>query len=485
MPNRPQKPRKPGFQSTPLKQHTREGSLLIPPFAKMGASTVSWMNDRLPEMVWAALIIAGLGRTDAIAFFRYFLQQIANNENRDALSNVWLSDFAKLTPQLREFILNLLTANLQTRKALSPLLLFESLPARPDWQVRLPEPDEQSVGLLMHAVGLTLYHQTQEATDCRWVSVAAQVVSGRFQMPNHGEQLKQVLEYPNYGDLREVRPMIRSAEMIRNPMEPIDLTWPHAFWAEAWAKTPCHSFPRKGTATIAKPGTTVNRISETKSLLKQHWVATHSTTAIDAKHDAVFGIAFYGLRILGEVIQIGGGTTILSRLGLRSILEALITLHYLKFKNSDDLWKSWRVYGAGQAKLNSLKMDETPPEYISAETLREIANEDVMEEFVSIKLGHWTNSDLRSMAQTCGMKELYDRYYSWSSGFGHAQWGAVRESVFETCSNPLHRLHRYPHADNPLNEMVPDAVMLADLILEDVSAIIPVFLPRLALPSGK
>src|ERR1700677_4519160 len=118
MPNRPQKPRKPGFQSTPLKQHTREGSLLIPPFAKMGASTVSWMNDRLPEMVWAALIIAGLGRTDAIAFFRYFLQQIANNENRDALSNVWLSDFAKLTPQLREFILNLLTANLQTRKAL-------------------------------------------------------------------------------------------------------------------------------------------------------------------------------------------------------------------------------------------------------------------------------------------------------------------------------------------------------------------------------
>lgn len=453
--------------------------MLIPPLAKMGASTVSWMNDRLPEMVWAALLIAGLGRLDTLTVFRHFLQKIADSEDREALSNIWLSDFAKLPPNLRAFLLDTLTEDLRARRALSPMLLFDSLPARSDWQSRLPEPDEGSIGLLMHAVGLTLFHQTQEATDCRWVSIAAQVVSGQFQLPTD-EDIRQVLEYPDYGDQRQVRPMIRAMEMVRSPMEQVDLAWPHAFWAEAWAKTPCLSFPRKGATESAKPGITLDRVLAVETLLKRHWANTHSTTAIDAKHDAIFGIAFYCLRIVRELMQVGGGTTIVSRLALRSILEARVILHYLIFKKSDDLWKSWRVYGAGQAKLTSLKLEESPPEYISAETLREIANEDVMEEFVSIKLGHWTNSDLRSMAQTCGLKDIYDRFYSWSSGFGHAQWGAVRECVFATCTNPLHRLHRYPRSTEPLNDMLPDAMILTDAVLQDLGLAIPAFSPRLA-----
>src|ERR1035438_6163431 len=225
MPHRPPNPKKSGYKATPLEKHTRQGSILIPPLARMGASTVSWMNDRLPEMVWAALIIAGLGRSDALIVFRHLIQEIADSSDRDALSNVWLSDFAKLPPNLREFVLDVLTEDLRTKRALSPLLLFDSLPARSDWQSRLPEPHEGSIGLLMHAVGLTLFHQTQEATDCRWISVAALVVSGRFQLPTD-EDIRQILEYPNYGDQRQVRPMIRATEMMRHPMEQIDLTWP-------------------------------------------------------------------------------------------------------------------------------------------------------------------------------------------------------------------------------------------------------------------
>ena len=50
------------------------------------------------------------------------------------------------------------------------------------------------------------------------------------------------------------------------------------------------------------------------------------------------------------------------------------------------------------------------------------------------------------MATESDAKEIYDGYYGWSSGFVHAQWGAVRDTDFITCHNPLHRLHRIPRA---------------------------------------
>jgi len=43
---------------TPISGHKKEGRALKPPFVQFGVGKglVSWTNDRLPEMVWAALL---------------------------------------------------------------------------------------------------------------------------------------------------------------------------------------------------------------------------------------------------------------------------------------------------------------------------------------------------------------------------------------------------------------------------------------------
>lgn len=473
------KHQKGGRNRTPLHGHTQQGKTLLPPFlAKMpGMSPTSWMNDRLPEMIWAALLRVALGQEHALGLFRRILNFIGKHSSKADLNDLTLTGISKLPPPLRDEVITFIAEAPQARRALGSLLLFEALPAHDSWKAALAD-SEPDVELLMAAVGATLWHQSQEATDCRWLRVMAEVISGRFHIPQ--EIAKEWFGYPNDGDQRSVRPSIRSAEMMSGGFEPADLTWSHAFWDEAWKRTPCLALRMTKEESRVEVVLTRACVREITARLRAHWEATHSTTAIAARHDAVFGMAFYALAILDELMGIGTGNSILGRLGLRTILEARINLRFLLQQNDESLWKKWRAFGAGQAKLSSLKFDDTvgPPKYIDMESLEQIANEDLWEEFVAINLAGWSGIDLRKMSEKAALKPTYDQFYVWTSGYAHAMWGPIRESCFRTCGNPLHRLHRYPETRS-LPDVVGDAAELTDAIIADLDGAFPPFPFRL------
>jgi len=472
---------KSGKNRTPISGHTRHGKELLPPFAKMAGTGKmafsSWINERLPEMIWAALIREALGQDHAIGLFRRFLNYIGKHEKKALLSDITLTSLSKLDIALREEIIAFIIEPPDVAGPLATLRLFESLPARQSWDKLLPK-IEPNLDLLMSAVGSNLWHQSQEATDCRWLRVMAQVVTGKFHIPE--ETAKNWFGYPNEGDQRSVRPSIRAAEIAPSSMDPPDLTWPNAFWEEAWHNTPCLALVKGGEILHPDEVVTRGQIDKAKAALEEHWAKTHSTTAIDAKHDAVFGMALYSLRILLELLGVGVGTSIIGRLGLRTILEVRITLRYL-LKNDDvKLWEKWRMYGAGQAKLNALKFDDNidPPKHIDIESIERIAGEDLWEEFLTINLGNWSGLDLRRLSEKADLKDVYDSHYSWTSGYTHGTWGPIRESCYQTCGNPLHRLHRYPES-RALAETVEDAAQIVDCILEDVGIAYPSFTERI------
>ena len=140
------------------------------------------------------------------------------------------------------------------------------------------------------------------------------------------------------------------------------------------------------------------------------------------------------------------------------------------------------MYGAGQAKLALLKLEEAKeePRSISSSSLEMLANEDLWEEFVPIDLGHWAGSNLRDISMKAGVKEDYDRYYGWTSMFSHGHWPAVRDVSYDTCGNPLHRLHRIPRAEaRAMPDVVEDGVEIMDKILSLLDAIYPPFQDRL------
>jgi hypothetical protein len=263
------------------------------------------------------------------------------------------------------------------------------------------------------------------------------MLTGYLHLPTR-EMAEEFLGYPTTGDQRKVRPTIRATE-ISFPCD--DQAWSAKFWEEAWQRTPCMELARPRPPAAPVVNVTRARISEVSDKLLRHWKETHSTTAIDAKHDAVFGMAFYSLRLLEEMMGIGIDSSVLGRLGLRTILEVHISLRYLLVKNEEELWKKWRAYGSGQAKLNALKFDGVvdPPRYIDVTSIEGIASEDIWEEMLPINLASWSGLDLRRLSEQSTLKDTYDQYYSWTSGYVHGTWGPIRESCFETCTNPLHR----------------------------------------------
>ena len=436
------------------------------------------MDDRLPEMLWASLIAFSTDRFHALGQFRRILTFVAEHEQKEDLHELTLTGIANLDDGLSGELIRFITVPPEVSQALSPLLLFDSLPGKNEWLQFLPEP-KLSTETLMGSVGVTLWHQSQMATDCRWVRLMAKVFAGKIH-PQH-ESADELLKYPDEHDQRKVRPTVRAMEIACSGPEEQDLTWPQAFWHEAWVKTSCFQVTSQYNQPHIDSSVSREAISELRESLESHWQDTHTTTAVDARHDAVFGMALYCLRILEEMLGIGIGTSILGRLGLRTILEVRVNLGYLLRVDSPELWRKWRKYGAGQAKLNAIKFDFDldPPKFIDVESIEHIASEDIWDEYLTVNLASWSGRDLRRMSEGAGLKNSYDQHYSWTSAYSHGMWGAIRESCFQTCGNPLHRLHRYPQR-MPLQDTIDDAVLLLDKILQEVDIAYPTFERRLS-----
>lgn len=447
----------------------------------------SWRDERLPEMLWAALLVTGLPRDEALSIFRKLANYVAEQPDRSAHHDITHTGIAVRSAESAKALIGNIAFDSASQNALKPLMLLHGLPGRALWAEYLGgECEAARVSDLMTAVARTLWHQSDESTDCRWVRVLCDLTSGRFHAPEGFA--RKILDYPE-GDLREVRPLVRSAEIgMQFPMFETSREWPQQFWAECLEASPCMTLVKDNEDEPSQFGTTPDTISRCRHALAAHWNDTKDTTAIDAEHDALFGAAFYCLAIIEEIRSDAASHSITGRVALRTILECYITMRYLIGKRDPELWRVYRAYGAGQAKLAFLKLQEVQggPQSIDTETLRELANEDFWEEFVAIELGNWGKSNLRQLSEQAGAKEDYDRFYGWSSTFAHAHWCAVRDAVFDTCGNPLHRLHRIPRlSPRRLGNALADACLLTDRVIDLLSNRYPIFPYRVTIFYGR
>lgn len=468
-----------------LEQHTKKGKLLTPPLARIpNLSMQSWMNDRLPEMLWAATLVGNLPREEALGAFRRVANYIFSLPESEKFSEVTHSSLAQLPRERLATFVKTICPGRAHSEALRPLLLLEDLPASETWREALGEaPNPGDWHLLAHAVTRTLFHQSQESTDCRWARVIALMAAGKLMLPPDGTA-KEIGYYPDLGDMRKVRPTIRALELsFSTVQDQASNEWPDLFWAQCLRDTPC--FPLNAETTKAPPlvRTTIDQVGEVRRQLQIHCASTRKTTAVDERHDAVFGFALYSLEIVEELLMVGNCHTVIGRTALRAVVECYIALAYLVKKDDPRLWKLYRVFGAGQAKLAFLKLSksEDRPMSIDVDTLEALANEDVWQEFVQIKVGDWESADLRKRSEEAGVKDVYDRFYSWTSAYAHGHWCAIRDAVFDTCSNPLHRLHRIPRdVPRALPDVIPDACEVVDKILSLLSQAYPTFDTRIS-----
>ena len=475
-----------------IASHKKEGSKLITPFNQIpNTNYMSWMNDRLPCMVWGGLLINGIGRDRAIEVFRNIGLHVGNlfrevDERGCNLPRVGLYGLSTLDSDLQDKFFEVLFSEDGVIDALKPLMLIDALPLSVKWEEHLGAISGNEAALwtaLAEAVVILLDHQSQEATDCRWAYMIPIVNSGKFHLQTE-DQFKEYTEYPYFEDQRKVRPFIRATEMqfgggmLNDEYSNKKSEWSRIFWDECKAKTECFAPEPEKVSIDYDLRKTVTAIRDIWTELSIHFATTDEFTHVQPKRDASFGFCFYALTIAQEGLA-SSGKLLTAKLALRTLAEIYITFNYLITVGDEKLWDVYRSYGAGQAKLTFLKLDEVledQPGYLKKESIEALANEDMYMDFQDIDLGNWAKTDLRKMSQVAGCKDIYDAYYSWPSSYAHGQWCAVRDAVYTTCYNPLHRLHRIPRPAPRYEEGAEkDLILLFNKILDLLNDIYPSF----------
>jgi len=446
---------------TKLKEHQFIGKKLVPPFAQLNMTPASWIDDRLPEMLWAELFTVAFPREEALKRFEEIVDiacEVTDTQPqgwREHPLVVTLSGIAKLeeTEQLR--FMEAIAKDDESKQALVPMLFFDNLPAKKKWESVIKiVPTKEDTHKLVKAVAACFFHQSQEATDCRWVKALYAVKSGYVSFgPNVQETPRLILDYPKHNEeqMRRSRPSIRAME-INLDIRDSKYDWPENFWQECYDKTRC--LPQNmSEEELKKRFPPHEQLAEDKKKLEEinqelttHFWETEKGSKRDPKHEVAFGIALYAGDIATSNILMGMGRSSQGRMALRSLVDCLISLKYLAMKEDPTLWLAFRSHGTGQAKLvlQRAEEEERAPEYLDQENLGQIANDDAWVEFVTVDIGDWDDSGLRSRAIEVGLKDRYDDYYTWPSSYTHGQWGAIREAIYGLCGNPLHRFHRIP-----------------------------------------
>ena len=476
---------------TPLGEHKKIGKDVVPPLAdllrNMPLHRANWTGERLPEMLWAAMLLVTVGRDETLRRFRrlaeYLYDRCRQDEPRNRiLRYVSLSGLEKWSDDdWHQFVAIIMGDEIAV---FSDLLHFDDLPGKERWAAVVPHPNDSDFAVAKNAVAVTLWHQTQEATDCRWMKVMAAVVTGAMNLPDE-ELWKEITEYPNYGDMRGVRSMIRANEGSIDMMSPsTPSAWSPRFWQQAYDLTRTDHVPFSTAPAVSTSAIAPDDVKRVRAALIAHAEQTTAGTSVDPRHEASFGFACYALTIMAELMAPDGASGINGRDLLRSLTETLITLSSLAKNDDGKLWQSFRDYGYGQAKLTYLKMLETEalPGFLTVESLEGLSNEDTWHEFREIHIGNWADSDLRKMSESVGLKaDVYDRYYDWSSAFVHGNWAAIRDACYDVCLNPLHRLHRVLAAQpKRLSDVRDDGARLVNRILTVLDGLYPPFADRLA-----
>jgi len=461
-----------------LTDHALEKGRLRSPFNQLPQMRQSaWRDDHLPLMLWAVVLTEVFPREDYLGCFRMLINLCAawfreggplaakngpvDPDDFGTTELVDLQTLAEIPDDLFDDFVAVPLRHPLGYAALRPLLLLDSLPNKQRWRERLDtEPQESDWMTLARSIASTLDHQSERSTDIRWFKLMVGIMAGRIILPSGIDtRIEEYLQFPNVGDMRAVRPSIRAMEMMfRRSRIP---GWVQAFWDECAQRTKCVD-PTDFAKEIREPTRlTLKALMLVRTALIHRFFDNHRATEVNPRLDGAFGLVLYALSIVEELGASSMHEGIIGRLALRSVVEAAITLQYLAQKDDKAQWTAWRVYGAGQAKLAFLKIQELVgdvPSFYEEDELERIANEDRWQEFLDIDVGHWNRSNLRALAKDGGGSDLYDSFYAWTSSFAHSHWGSVRDTNFITCHNPLHRLHRIPRVFHRRTRSVEDDI---------------------------
>ena len=108
-----------------IKQHKRTGKKLVPPLMQVpNVNLTSWRDNRLPEILWAAILISNLERNKVLDIFRNVAEYIHNQGYENEFWDITHTGLSKFPPKKINEILEIIIQGDEEKEILSPLMLL-------------------------------------------------------------------------------------------------------------------------------------------------------------------------------------------------------------------------------------------------------------------------------------------------------------------------------------------------------------------------
>jgi hypothetical protein len=427
----------------------------------------SWTKERMPEYLWLGLILMHSGRKEGFAKAGHILFKISNAVT--SLSHPKLSMIFQLADNEQRIVYEIIK-KIVDPVVLAPLTLLYRNSSHPLFnqyfycsQFRV----EDRMDILSEAVKIYTPHQSNEATDLRFLSLSLLLFAGRLHLPSDSLLSAAFTEYPytdhNDEKMRSYRPTIRAAEGS-GAFLGTDIAFCKKFWRDIGMMTSCNPMVIKFDDN---PGEYEEFITGCQKVL-EYVLASHKEKSLsEDRFDVIVGSTNFALKVFAEIVGNSLGGDILGRHAVRTIIEIYIMLKYLLNKEVEhpQIWEEYKLYGISKYKLILLKAREADlnkTSHFIPPIADAIVNEIKWEEFIDVDLKYFDKQGIREKSIEVGEKELYDLFYDYDSNFSHGLWGAIRESSMLHCDNATHRYHSIPdiHLKQTLPDVKPDSLRI-------------------------
>lgn len=315
-----------------LEQHKFKKGKFITPFNDALGDKLqlsSWGSERLPEYLWIGLILKKHGRSKGLQMCRWILERLHNslpNVNLPTISNIFtLKDISQQL--FWEFV-----EHIAGQESLSPLTLIYTYRSFPIFnkifQTSLDY--KEQIHLIEAVLKDAYYHQTEFATDIRFVVLYFELMQGRTHIPK--DTFDEICKYPflEHSDeqMHLIRPLIRSMEIARVNISSCETDKSNLilFWKMVSEMSDCELYTINYETLVENPETYLNYLHEIFEYLDQ---ITSTLEPLNTRNIVLCGIATYAYKRISELIEHQLYNEISGRSIIRNIIEDYIIMKYL------------------------------------------------------------------------------------------------------------------------------------------------------------
>lgn len=468
-----------------LSDHTRKGRKFLPPLVAAADLTLGdWVRDDLPDLLWPILVLSETGEVGISRFAKWQAAVVEDLGDRVPASLLAECLDGRLTGlermgKIDESIATLLRDRASALGLLSPGVqsVLASYPHRPAAWLTGPfhAPSQPDIDRLSAAVLGVLSDEHREAL-VKCLGIWAGVRTASLSVGKDAVELLH--DYPSNAANRPradgaVRAMWTAMRQLRTQSDgnywSASTGWAKVFWGTNSMTTQC---VRRGDGTGAgvelstedetpRPSSDRPRLEPADFKQRAMDLTASYMEAISSMpsrlHDPEREEVNTGLVIRAAravVVALGNESTWSSEHGAhigRMIVEVQILLNWMALQDQATIYRRYKEYGAGKAKLHALLNEDLPDGWLvpgvqeAVAAMRTASHNDEGVDHRVVDLGaNFAGKSLRAMADECDLADLYRHAYQLESGVVHSEWWSVELHSMEPCLNALHRGHLLP-----------------------------------------